>query len=146
WVACNRPAYLQEASVAPGQEGHFVFQFQAPFKVGTYSEAFKPVAEFLTWFNNDPNETFTVTVVSPGTYSWTTTGYTITNPSGNTQYDPSQLQPGQQYLATLEARNTGTATWLNNGPIPVTLGMPISSSLCSASWVACNRPAYLTES
>src|SRR5260221_6153302 len=56
WNACNRPAYLQEASVAPGQEGHFVFQFQTPYVVGQYREAFKPVAEMFAWFNDYPAE------------------------------------------------------------------------------------------
>jgi len=147
WLACNRPVYLQEASVAPGQEGHFAFQFQAPYVVGQYRERFKPVAEELTWFNDYvPNDTFGIQVVSPGTYAWTTGGYLITSLDKSTKYDPGQLQPGQTYLATLEAKNVGTATWTNNGPEPVTLGTTKSSSMfCNSSWVACNRPAYLQE-
>jgi hypothetical protein len=146
WLACNRPAYLQEASVAPGQEGHFVFQFRAPYVPGQYRESFRPLAEFLTWFNKqDPTDELGIRVVSPGSYSWTTTGYIITSPDGSVRYDPGRLLPGQMYRATLEAQNVGTATWLNNGPIPVTLGSSSRSALCDSTWLACDRPTYLQE-
>lgn len=147
WIACNRPAYLQEASIAPGQTGHFVFRVQVPYKPGHYWERFKPVAEELTWLNDYwPNDTFSVWVVSPGTYAWATGGYLITSLDKSTKYDPGRLQPGQTYLATLEAKNTGTATWTNNGPEPVTLGTTANrSQFCDTTWVACNRPAYLQE-
>jgi Ig-like domain from next to BRCA1 gene len=146
WVACNRPAYLQETSVAPEQEGHFVFRFQAPYKVGAYREYFKPVAEELTWFNDDlANESLGIWVVSPGSYAWWTNGYTVTSLDGNTRYDPGLLQPGQTYLAKLDAVNVGSATWTNNGPEPVTLASVTGYSFCNSTWVACNRPAYLQE-
>jgi len=147
WLACNRPAYLQEASVAPGQEGHFVYQFQAPYVPGQYRESFRPVAEFLTWFNKDDTaDELGIWVVSPGSYAWTTTGYTVTSLDGNTKYDPGRLQPGQTYQATLDAKNIGSATWANSGPSPVTLGSIKDSSIfCNSTWLACNRPAYLQE-
>jgi len=146
WLACNRLAYLQESSVAPNQEGHFVFQFQAPYQLGEYRETFQPVAEFLTWFNDySPADQLGIWVVSPGSYSWSTTGYTVTSLDKSVRYDPGRLQPGQHYLATLEAMNTGSATWTNSGPTPVTLGSASNSTFCNSSWPACNRPAYLQE-
>jgi hypothetical protein len=149
WMACNRPGKLTELSVAPGQTGHFEFQFQAPYVVGQYREAFKPVAEFYTWFNDADWNVFGIWVVSPGTYSWSTTGYAIYDQTGTTKLDPGQLQTNQTYLAILSATNTGTATWLNNGPMPVTLATsdPTSrtSAECTNTWEACNRPALLQE-
>lgn len=50
WLSCNRPVYLQEDSVAPGQIGNFKFTFTAPAP-GTYREYFKPLAEFMSWTN-----------------------------------------------------------------------------------------------
>ena len=52
WLSCNRPAYLQEASVAPGQIGNFKFMIQAPATPGSYREYFTPLAEMFTWFKD----------------------------------------------------------------------------------------------
>jgi len=147
WIACNRPAYLKESSIAPEQVGHFVFQFQAPYQVGGYRQYFKPVAEELTWFNDDlANESLGIRVVSPGSYVWWTGGYKITSLDGNTLYDPGRLQPGQSYVATLDVANVGTAIWKNSGPEPVTLAAVSGYNFCNNTWVGCNRPAYLKES
>jgi hypothetical protein len=146
WIACNRPVKLTEATVAPGQTGHFKFTFRAPFSPGVYREAFKPVAEMLSWFNDDFDSEFGVRVVSPGTFRWSTTGYQIWNSGKTVQQDPGNLQPSQTYVAILSATNTGTATWKNSGPTPVVLGtVNPTSSLCGGTWIACNRPAKLTE-
>jgi hypothetical protein len=151
WMSCLRPTTLQEASVAPGQQGHFVFEIQAPFKVGPFREYFRPVAEMFTWFNEtDENGAFGGWTVA-GTYTWSTTGFIVKNLS-NQQVNPSQLQAGQTYTATIDALNTGTATWTNSGPTPIHLAASNptsrSSSLCHNTWIGsgCNRPSLLTES
>lgn len=147
WLACNRPATLTESSVAPGQTGHFEFAFVAPFQLGNYGEYFKPVAEMLKWFNDvHPNDGFGIRVVSPGSFSWSTTGYAVKNKSG-VAVDPGQLQPGYRYDVTLAATNTGTATWKNNNGIPVTLAArdPKNSIFCTNNWVGCQRPVKLQE-
>jgi len=48
WLGCNRPANLNESSVAPGQIGTFTFDVQAPVNPGTYSEYFNLVVEGIT--------------------------------------------------------------------------------------------------
>jgi len=149
WIACNRPAALTEASVDPGQTGHFTFAFAAPYTPGAYREYFKPVSEFFAWFGDImPDESLGIQVLSPGTYQWSSGGYKVMDLAKTTTMDPGQLQPGQRYVAILSATNTGTATWTNSGPAPVTLATSgsQSSSLCNNTWLACNRPAYLTES
>ena len=66
WPATNRPALLQESSVAPGQTGTFKFVLNAPSTAGIYSEAFGLVAEGQTsgWMP-EPEFTFNIRVVSP---------------------------------------------------------------------------------
>ncbi|HXH26337.1 MAG TPA: hypothetical protein VNG90_00410 [Candidatus Acidoferrum sp.] len=147
WLACNRPTFLQESSVMPGQSGHFTFTFQAPISLGSYTEYFKPVAEFLAW-SNDTSQPLNITV-NPGTYSWSNQGYRIMDQSQTNYLDPGNLKTGQNYVAILTATNTGTATWTNSGPVPVTLAPDNpaghSSFLCNPSWLTCNRVAYLQE-
>lgn len=148
WPACSRPATLLEDQIEPGQIGHFEFLFVAPARAGSYGEYFKPVAEMLSWFNDySPNDGFGIHVDSPGTYVWSTNGYTVKNKSGQT-VDSTQLKPGEKYDVTLTATNTGTATWKNGGPFPVTLATsnPKSSSYCSSAWITCQRPVKLQES
>jgi hypothetical protein len=146
WLNCQRPVKLQEAAIAPGQTGHFLFEIQAPFGVSTVREWFKPVAEMFTWFNDAPFNELGVSTVA-GTYRWSTTGFVVKQ--STTVIDPMQLHTGQTYTATVDATNTGTATWTNTGATPIHLATsnPTSrmSSLCSAGWIACNRPALLTE-
>ncbi len=149
WMACNRPASLAETSVAPGQIGEFKFRFQAPYTLGSYREDFKPLAEFLSWTNDAiPNQTFGIVVTSPGTYRWSTTGYQIQTTDLSSTMDPGHLAANTNYTATLTATNTGTATWYNNSATPMRLGIvnKASSQFCIAGWIACNRPAALTES
>jgi hypothetical protein len=148
WSPCNRPTTLQEGSIAPGQTGHFEFKFTTPYTPGAHREWFKPVAEMLSWFN-DSSESLGVQVNNPGTFSWSTTGYTVWNTAETVQQDPGRLTAGQRYKAHLTATNTGTATWYNSGPMPFTLAPANpaghNSFLCDVSWLSCNRIAYLQE-
>jgi len=49
WIGNNRPALLQEASVAPGSNGTFTFTIKAPTTPGQYREYLNLVAEGFTW-------------------------------------------------------------------------------------------------
>ena len=53
WISGNRPAYLNEASVAPGEVGSFTFQLQNPGGLGegNYRLDVGLVADGITWFN-----------------------------------------------------------------------------------------------
>jgi len=62
WISCTRPAVLQEASVAPGQLGHFKFLIKTPSSPGTYREDFKPLAEMLSWTNDTYGQTLGIIV------------------------------------------------------------------------------------
>jgi hypothetical protein len=54
WLSRNRPAGLQESSVAPGGEGTFEFPITAPRsgRAAPFREYFNLVADGLTWFND----------------------------------------------------------------------------------------------
>ena len=146
WLSCDRPVSLTESSVTPGQIGSFRFEFQAPYAAGSYRQAFKPVAEFLTWMN-DTGESLGIVVKDTGTYTWRNNGYKVMTQDGSQFVDPGQLVAGEKYLAILSAINTGSATWKNNNPTPVRLASTTGNSpLCTTTWIACDRPVSLTES
>lgn len=150
WIACNRPARMVENTVAPGQLGHFMFHFRAPFAPGEYREDFKPLAEMLSWTNNANGQTFGIKVVNPGSFKWSSTGYKILTPDESKYVDPGKLKPNTLYLAKLHAYNTGTATWHKKGPTPVMLATSLptgrNSAVCdNTTWIACSRPATLVE-
>lgn len=149
WLACNRPTYLDEQTVSPGQTGHFTFEFQAPYVSGRYDEYFKPVAENFQWFN-DTNEGIGINVNYHGTFAWQNFGYRVKSQDGSTYLDPGNLRPNTTYIAILSAKNVGTASWFKNNPTPMHLGTANptgrNSILCdSSTWVSCSRPAVMTE-
>jgi hypothetical protein len=146
WIACTRPAGLTETSVAPGGLGHFIFEFQAPFTPGEYRENFKPLAEMLAWTNDIYGMTFGIKVDNPGTFKWSMHNYQVLDKNESAFLDPGRLEPGETYIAKLQAFNTGTATWQKGGATPMVLGSQSSSPFCLPSWMACNRPASLIES
>jgi hypothetical protein len=52
WITDTRPALLQEASVAPGAEGTFVFDARTPGSPRQMFERFTLIAEGNAWFND----------------------------------------------------------------------------------------------
>lgn len=60
WLASTRLDEMNEAAVAPGQNGTFNFQIKAPATSGTYQESYGLLAESYRWF--DQNLSFTVSV------------------------------------------------------------------------------------
>lgn len=53
WLAPDRPAAQNEASVAPGANGTFTFKVKAPQAPSTYVLALRPVIDGLTWLEDD---------------------------------------------------------------------------------------------
>jgi len=51
WLNQNRVVAV-EKDVAPGETGRFSFTIQAPEKVGSYKEYFRPVVENVTWMED----------------------------------------------------------------------------------------------
>ena len=81
WNSSNRPATLQQSSVAPGQIGTFLFPITAPSIAGTYNEQFGLVADGQTggWM---PSPVFTLSII-------------VVPPPLDTLYSGMLLYPGQ---------------------------------------------------
>lgn len=139
WLAPNRAAAMNEASVAPGATGTFNLSIKAPPSPGLYTETFDPVAEGLAWVYAP----FTVTVnVVPANYSWQIVGQSYSNGSVN-------MSPGDSATLTLTAKNTGNTAWTKNGDFPIklatTYGRDRNSIFNDGSWPSANRAATLNE-
>ncbi|MSU76440.1 hypothetical protein EXS54_03155 [Patescibacteria group bacterium] len=133
WVSNNR-IKLQEVSVPPFGVGTFSFPVTTS-SVGRFTERFTPVIDGVTWFDDPIN----LSIESGGTYAadW----------AGQSAYP--QILPGQTATVYIDYKNTGTATWYNDGPYAVHLGtdnqQDRNSPLANGSWLGPNRPANLTQ-
>lgn len=138
WVSTNRPAVLQEASVAPGQNGTFVFTVTAPSTPGFYIERFNLVMEGVAWFQ-DPWMEFDISVGN--FYTWS-----MASQSSNT--GSFVLPTNGTATFTLTARNTGNVTWSNStNPLRLATWNPSyrHSVFDDGTWVNSFRAANLTE-
>ncbi len=63
WVKATRSAVLRESTVEPGEVGSFDITLRAPGQVGTYTEVFNPVVDWIEWMPSNP-VTFNITVKS----------------------------------------------------------------------------------
>lgn len=141
WLATNRPSTMSEAQVVPGGVGTFTFEVKAPGTTGSYREYFRPVVEGLTWMED--NGVYIDFNVSMNTL----TGYTSTIDS---QSEDISIAASDTETVWVKLKNTGTATWYNNGSNPVHLGTDKSqdrtSKFYNSSWLSTNRVAALKES
>ena len=153
WIGCNRPALMQEASVAPGQTGTFEFWYKAPSQPGTYDEHFSLVAEGIKWMNDPGLSNYTV--VKPPNYSWSIVSQsTYADQTKASSASSGNMSQGSKVYAVVVAKNTGNVSWSNSGTNPVHLATTSSqdraSTFCdsgdSPAWLKCNRPAGMDES
>ncbi|MEK7594273.1 MAG: hypothetical protein AAB436_01380 [Patescibacteria group bacterium] len=141
WYTASRPATLQESSVAPGQNGTFVFTVKAPNTSGYYVERFNLVMEGVSWFD-DPWMEFDIGVGNFNRWRMvsqsSSTGSFVLPKNGTATF-------------TLTALNTGNTTW-NNSTNPVRLATWTPSYRTSvfnpndASWPSAYRAATLDAS
>lgn len=148
WINCSRPASLQQASVAPGQTGTFEFPIHIPAANGTFMEYFSPVVEGSAWMNG-PSVYWGLTI--HGNYAWSFAGqHVYTDSSKSAEADTNSLSPGQTIFFSIQAKNTGNATWYNSGTYPLDLATsrPFDriSTFYNGAWLSYNRPARLKES
>jgi hypothetical protein len=147
WPGCNRPAMLQQTSVAPGQWGTFTFPITAPASTGVYNEHFNLVSN--AWFN-DPGEYMVLNVV-PRTFTWQPVGQALYSDASQTTLLGwgASLSTGQTVYAKIWADNTSNFTWTQTGANAVELGTSQpndrSSAFCTGQWPSCNRPALLQQ-
>jgi len=145
WIATNRPAAMNEASVDPGEIGTFTFTVvgnPTPYPNVAYREYFRPLVENMMWMEDR------------GIF-W---DITVTNSSGSMGYDAELVSksdnptvaPGDAFTLEAVFENTGTETWYNSGSYPMHVGtwnsQDRSSDFYDSSWLASNRPVGLMES
>lgn len=138
WLSPSRIASLQEDTVAPGGNGTFVFQVQAPSKEGEYGERFSLVAENRTWANDTGAEVY-FRVDNP--FKWEVVS--LSHSSGTALMDPGEAQ-----TITVRAKNIGLETWSNSGSSPVKLGTwepTRASPVAYPTWPSAIRAAVLQE-
>lgn len=149
WISCSRVTKIKEASVAPGEEGHFEFYAAASNVDGTFREYFTPVLEYQGWMANYTG--FEIYSRTTDYYSWAWGGVTAWSDAAHTvAADLNHLTKGQQVYLTVNAKNTSATTWSNTGSSPLRLAtsdpQDQSSPLCSAGWISCNRLSTMNES
>lgn len=148
WSRCDRAAFLNEASVAPGDIGHFQFYAATPNTPGVYRQYFRPVSEDVSWMSNDAG--FNIYMNVGTTISWNWSSYDAwTDQAKTTPADVNHVGRGQDIYVVLRAKNTSPEVWSKTGSNPFRFGTfsPLSrnSAFCSPSWLACNRLASMDQ-
>ncbi len=142
WVSTTRTAVLQDpdGSVAPGENGTFVFTVKAPNTPGFYVERFNLVAEGLAWFE-DPWMEFDIHVGN--FYKWQMV-------SQNSSTGSFVMAMNATATYTLTVRNTSNTTWSNStNPIRLATWAPSYRTSVfnpnDSSWPSQFRAATLNQ-
>jgi hypothetical protein len=149
WPGPNRPAFMKETTVAPGQTATFEFWITAPLSnQGNFNEHFGLVSQGLSWLP-DIGLYFGIHV-QPPSYTWQLVSqYAYTDSTKSTGTGLANLEPGQRKYVGLTIKNTGNVTWSNTGPNPMDLGTTYSLDRASAfydpTWLGYARPARMKE-
>ncbi len=131
-----RLATLKESVVQPNEVGTFTFTV-TPASLGTYVESLNLVAENHTWLSW-PGFRPTIHVTSP--YSWQVQSVVYDNGTG-------MMDPGISQWITVKAKNTGSATWLKSGGVPIRLATwaPDRKSKVADGWLSPSRITTFQE-
>jgi hypothetical protein len=150
WLGPNRPATMQQSSVAPGQTATFEFWMKAPSTAsGNIREYFVPVVEGREWMA-DIGMYFNTNTQAPN-YSWQLISqFAYTDQTMSTGRSLINMEPGERVYVDMKIRNSGNVTWSNSGSNPLHLGIsrPFDrySYFFDSSWVGQNRPSRMKES
>jgi hypothetical protein len=147
WPFYNRPAILQESSVAPGEIGTFSFTITAPNKVMSSREYFNILTEGIRW-HDDIGMYFTVNVANPaGTY------YNAVITDKKLYRDAARTQPvisgtaikGSKLYGTITFTNTGNNPFDSSTLLATTTARDRTSALQDTSWISSNRLAAINS-
>lgn len=132
WLGVNRPATMQESSVAPGEVAHFSFPVMASGS-GKVTEYFGLVMEYVGWFKLTIPATINV---QPSIWR----GELVSQSANNLT-----LKAQESATVTIHVRNTGDAVWYKGGAAAVKIATvnprDRASKLYAASWLSKNRVA-----
>jgi hypothetical protein len=138
WYKANRPARLNEDSVAPGATGSFTFTVRNnALAGGNYRLDVGLVADGATWFSKETHAYWDITV----------------NPAYRAQFAGQSRYPtlwsGQTTDLTIRYKNTGSVTWrrgvVNLGTVNQDYSWRNDPHPTARNWVNPNRPARLNE-
>lgn len=146
WESSNRPATLNEVTVAPGGTGSFTFSISNPLGYMDYwHEYFGLVAEGSAHFGS-----FYGLLINTRSFDYSHSSQNIyTDSTKTTPMSLTSLSPSQAAWLELKIVNNSNVTWSGTGDYPLRLGTDASrdrkSRYCTAAWLNCNRPASLSE-
>lgn len=110
WKNAYQPVVMKEATVKPGQIGHFEFQLKAPTEQGSYQEDFLLAAEDVAWITNS----IVSLPIKVATNIATPAPAPISTYKGMLMLASAKqlsLAGNGRMALTFGIKNTGTATW-----------------------------------
>lgn len=136
WLGSNRPATMQEVSVAPGETAHFSVTVMASGS-GKLTEYYGLVMEYVGWFNLAIPLTINV---QPSVWQGVLVSQSVTDLT---------LKARETATVTVRVRNTGDAIWYKGGAAAVKIGTVSpkdrASNLYHPSWLSKNRVVVATD-
>jgi murein DD-endopeptidase MepM/ murein hydrolase activator NlpD len=132
--------------IAPNEPVTLLVPIKAVADVGTYTESFGLVQEFVAWFGDsggpaDDAMTVTINVTPPVPFRAAYEGHTFAEDNGSISLRAAESREG-----AIEVRNTGTETWTRGTTELRTTGPRDRESTFAASdWPAPSRAALLDE-
>ncbi|MFH1598164.1 MAG: SpoIID/LytB domain-containing protein [Patescibacteria group bacterium] len=138
WSESYRPCSMLTDEVKPGQVGRFQFAIVAPDRPGQYLEQFHLVAENLIWI---PGGNFVLPItVLPHPPAWQAELI-------YRSFEEIEIAPDDAFTFEVKFRNTGTATWYNDGDNFIALNLTgppgRQSSFRHDFWPADYRPCKM---
>lgn len=142
WLSGGRMARLNEASLAPTEQGTFTFSMTVPRNIGIFTENFGIVAEERTWLTRD-SMSFKFNISPSRTYDAELDRYDV-------YYDPHMkakaakpylLRPGQKLYVKAIYKNIGSSE-LSGDTLKIAPVDPrdrIDSPYLDDSWLSQNR-------
>lgn len=158
WITDNRIEMSSE-KVRPGEIGRFEFKIKAPYTNGVYNEYFRPVAENVSWMQDQGvywqfrvigSQGYEEMCVSKDSKVQDTSQNECVRPESwmydarwVAQSDYLTLRPGQTGELWVEFENKGTATWYQTGDFAIHLGtanpLDRESIFAQSDWLSSNR-------
>jgi subtilisin family serine protease len=138
WVNPNRPARLNEATVAPGETGSFTFTVRNnALAGGNYRLDVGLVADGIGWFEKNTHAYWDIYVKPAYQAEF----------AGQSRYPT--LWSGQTAELTIRYKNTGSVSWrkgiVSIGTVNPDFSWRTDSHPVARNWISGNRPARLNE-
>lgn len=146
WLWSQRPAAMNEASVAPGQNASFTFNVKAN-RLGNYGEYYNVVMDGLSSF--PMNGFIRVNLNVKSDYKWQVVSQSYGTSPEIAYVGGVPMTPGSTKTLKLVVKNVGNATWKNSGNTPVNMATWFpsyrSSPFKGSDWISDVRVVTMQE-